>query len=98
MRQLQQAGVAAGIVETAEDMHQDPQFKHRNHFLTFDHPVIGPHAVDAVPFRLSKTPARQYLTDPCLGEHNAYVCTELLGMSDEEFASLVQDGIFGSVS
>jgi len=95
MRQLQQAGVAAGIVETAEDMHHDPQFKHRNHFLTFDHPLIGPHAVDAVPFRLSKTPAQQYLTDPCLGEHNAYVCTELLGMSDEEFVSLVQAGIFG---
>jgi len=82
-------------IETAEDMRHDPQFKHRNHFLTFDHQVIGLHAVDALPFRLSRTPARQYLPDPCLGEHNAYVCTELLGMSDEEFARLAQTGVFG---
>jgi len=95
MTMLQEAGVAAGVVETSEDMHHDPQFKHRNHFLIFDHPVIGPHAVDALPFRLSRTPARQYLADPCLGEHNAYVCTEVLGMSDEEFVELLQAGVFG---
>ena len=95
MERLQQAGVAAGIVETAEDMHHDPQFKHRNHFLLFDHPVIGPHPVDTLPLELSKSPARQYLTSPCLGEHNAYVCTEILGMSDEEFTRLFQAGVFG---
>jgi benzylsuccinate CoA-transferase BbsF subunit len=95
MRQLQQAGVAAGIVETAEDMQHDPQLKHRNHFLIFDHPVIGLHAVDAIPFRLSKAPAKQYFPDPCLGEYNAHVCMEILGMSDEEFLSLLQAGAFG---
>ena len=95
MVRLQEAGVAAGVVETAVDMHHDPQLGHRKHFLTFDHPVMGSHAVDALPFRLSKTPARQYLPDPCLGEHNAYICTEVLGMSDEEFLELVQAGVFG---
>jgi len=95
MEKLQQAGVAAGIVETAEDMHHDPQLKHRNHFLTFDHPVIGPHPVDALPPKLSKTPARQYMPPPCLGEHNAHVCTDILGMSDEEFVALMAEGVFG---
>jgi len=95
MSRLQQAGVAAGVVETAEDMHYDPQFKHRNHFLTFDHPVMGPHAVDALPPKLSKTPARQYRPPPCLGEHNAHVCTDILGMSDEEFVALMAEGVFG---
>ena len=95
MTKLQQAGVAAGIVETAEDMNHDPQFKHRNHFLTFDHSVIGPHAVDALPLKLSKTPARQYMPDPCLGEHNAHVCTDILGMLDEEFVALMAEGVFG---
>ena len=95
MSTLQQAGVAAGIVETAEDMHHDPQFKHRNHFLLFDHPIMGPHPINALPIKLSKSPARQYLPPPCLGEHNAYVCTEILGMSDEEFVNLLQTGVFG---
>jgi len=93
---LQAAGVPAGLVETAEDMHRDPQLKYRNHFLMYDHPVIGPHAVDALPFRFTDTPARQYLPDPCLGEHNAFVCTEILGMPDEEFARLLGNGTFGA--
>jgi len=95
MERLQRVGVAAGIVETAEDMHNDPQFRHRNHFVLIDHPVIGPHPVDTLPFKFSKTPARQYLPDPCLGEHNAYVCTEILGMSDEQFVRLFEAGVFG---
>jgi len=93
---LQQSGVAAGVVETAEDMHNDPQFKHRKHFLAFDnHPVIGRHTVSALPFRLSQTPAQQRSDAPCQGEHNAYVCTEILGMPDEEFAGLIGAGVFG---
>jgi crotonobetainyl-CoA:carnitine CoA-transferase CaiB-like acyl-CoA transferase len=95
MSRLQQAGVAAGVVARAEDVHCDPQFRLRRHFLTYDHPIIGLHDVDALPSRLSKTPARQYLREPCLGEHNAHVCTEILGMPDEEFVSLVQSGVFG---
>ena len=97
MNRLQEIGIAAGIVETAEDMYNDPQLKHRNHFLTFDHPVIGPHPVDALPPKLSKSPARQYRPEPCLGEHNAYVCTEILDMSDEEFIHMVEAGVFGQV-
>ena len=75
MNRLQEIGIAAGIVETAEDMHNDSQFKHRNHFLTFDHPVIGPHTVDALPPKLSKSPARQYIPEPSLSGHNTCVCT-----------------------
>jgi len=95
MTKLQEAGIAAGVVETAEDMHHDPQLQHRNHFLTFDHSVIGPHAVDALPPKLSKTPARQYMPEPCLGEHNAHVCTDILGISDAEFVALMAEGVFG---
>jgi benzylsuccinate CoA-transferase BbsF subunit len=40
------------------------------------------------PFVLSKTPA-DIRTGPLIGEHNHYVCTEILGMSDEEFIGLV---------
>jgi len=95
VEQLQTVGVPVGIVANAEDMHFDPQFRHRSHFLTFNHPVIGPHDVDALPFRLSSTPAKQYSPEPCLGEHNAHICTDVLGMSDEEFLGLLQSGVLG---
>jgi crotonobetainyl-CoA:carnitine CoA-transferase CaiB-like acyl-CoA transferase len=31
---------------------------------------------------------------PMLGEHNDYVYTKLLGMTDEEFVELMQEGVF----
>jgi len=95
MNLLQAAGIAAGVVETAGDMHNDPQLRHRQHFLEFEHPVMGKVCVDALPPRFSRTPARQYLPPPCLGEHNAYVCTELLKIPDEAFVDLMEKGVFG---
>jgi len=95
MKLLQDAGIAAGVVATAEDLHNDPQLRHRRHFLEFEHPVMGKVSVDALPFRFSRTPARQYLPPPCLGEHNAYICTEMLNMPDEEFVELIEKDVFG---
>jgi crotonobetainyl-CoA:carnitine CoA-transferase CaiB-like acyl-CoA transferase len=31
---------------------------------------------------------------PCIGEHNEYVYKELLGISDDEIANLVAEGVF----
>jgi benzylsuccinate CoA-transferase BbsF subunit len=45
-------------------------------------------------FQLSKTPARAYSPSPLLGEHTEQICTEMLGMSDEEFVNLMQEGVF----
>jgi crotonobetainyl-CoA:carnitine CoA-transferase CaiB-like acyl-CoA transferase len=97
MWRLQGAGVAAGVVENAQDQDMDPQFVLRRHYLTFEHPVMGKHQVDALPPRFSKTPARQYRSAPCLGEHNQQVCTEILGVTDEEFVALLAGGVFGPV-
>ena len=45
-------------------------------------------------FQLSKTPSRAWSPSPLLGEHTEYVCTKILGMSDDEFVSLMQEGTF----
>ena len=93
MASLQAAGVAAGILFNSEDFHHDPQLAHRGHFRVLDHPEIGPHSYDGPSFRLSKTPAELRMPAPCLGEHNEYVCCQLLGMSDEAFTALVKGGV-----
>jgi benzylsuccinate CoA-transferase BbsF subunit len=46
------------------------------------------------PFHLSETPNDLVKASPCLGEDNEYVCTQLLGLSDEKFLELLKENIF----
>ena len=94
MTMMQAAGVAAGVVQTMEDIvDHDPQLKEREFLIPLKHPVIGVFGHPTPPYKLSETRAH-VTTSPCLGEHTEYICTELLGMSDEEFVSLYRQGIF----
>ena len=81
--------------EDVEDIFNDPQLKHRDHFVILDNREIGPHSYNSPGFILSRTPAKPQLPAPCMGEHNAYVCTEILGLSDETFVELMSQGGFG---
>ena len=94
MLMMQAAGVPAGVVENAEDLlEHDPQLKAREFLKPLKHPDLGvfPHPTPA--YKLLKTEA-QVRTAPVLGEHTEYVCTQLLGMSADEFAALNQEGVF----
>ena len=94
MTRLQKAGVAAGVVENTADNFNDPQLKKRNIYWPMQHAEMGEFTHLGQSFQLSKTPARAYSPSPLLGEHTEQVCTEMLGMSDEEFVSLMQEGVF----
>jgi benzylsuccinate CoA-transferase BbsF subunit len=94
MTRLQKAGVAAGVVENAADVLHDPQLNQRNIFWKMQHAEMGEFTHLGQSFQLSKTPAKAYSPAPLLGEHTEKICTEMLGMSDEEFISLVQEGVF----
>ncbi|MFC1978246.1 CoA transferase, partial [Chloroflexota bacterium] len=93
MSMMQAAGVAAGVVETGEDLlEHDPQLRHRHFFWELDHPEIGKYRAAGPAFVLSKSP-REVRRAPLLGEHSEYVLKELLGTSDEEIAELVIEGV-----
>ena len=94
MYKLQKAGVPAGVVENGEDIQNDPQLAHRHYLWELEHPEIGKHSYEAPPFRLSKTPAELNKPGPCLGEDTEYVCTKILGISDELFIELLAEGVF----
>ena len=89
MAMMQQAGVAAGVLQTKEDlMENDPQLGHRNFFPKVDHPEMGEFFTMGPLYKLSKStyePKRA----PLIGEHNEYVFSEILHLSDEEIAELV---------
>jgi benzylsuccinate CoA-transferase BbsF subunit len=94
MMRLQAAGVAAGIVENSADLLQDPQLKERDIFWPEQHAEMGKFTHLGQSAMLSKTPAKAYSPSPLIGEHTEQICTEMLGMSDTEFVSLMQEGAF----
>jgi len=94
MERLQAVGVPTGIVSTAGDIFHDPQVNHREHFTVLDHPEIGEHSLSGINFKMWETPGRIERAGPCMGEHTRQVCTEFLGLSEEEFHELEQSGVF----
>ena len=93
MRMMQAAGVAAGVLENAEDMlEHDPQLKHRRFFRELDHPEVGVYRTPRPPYTLSRCEC-ELQRAPLLGEHNEYVLKEIADMSDDEIATLIVDGV-----
>ncbi|HEY78722.1 MAG TPA: CoA transferase [Dehalococcoidia bacterium] len=93
MTMMQEAGVPAGVVQNVEDIVDfDPQVKARELLLTLHHEVVGDYLHTRWPFIMSNTPP-DIKTGPLMGEHNHYICTEILGMSDEEFVELINEEV-----
>src|SRR5205814_6579465 len=68
--QCQAAGVRAMPVQSAEDrIEHDPQLRHREMYLEMEHPTLGRYRVQNAPFKLSETPAMNFLPSPMIGEH-----------------------------
>ena len=94
MQALQESGVAAGVVQNSEDLRNDPQLAHRQHYWTLDHPTMGPCCYDGPSFRLSHTPGELIKAAPTLGADTAYVWKTIVGLTDEEFTELLVEGAF----
>lgn len=93
MERLQAVGVRAGIVNTMKDLYSDPQLAHRKQWVELDHPEIGTMHYQRPPYLLSKTACGPERRDPLLGEHNDYFYLELLGLPDNEYRDLQQEGV-----
>lgn len=90
---LQGAGVPVHRTTTSSDAFADPQLQARGHFVTVEHPELGPVPIENSRMRLSTTPACITSPGPTFGQHNQRVLTEILGMSEEEFVELLVDGV-----
>ncbi len=90
---LQKEGIAAGVVQNAEDLARDSQLAARRFFISMKHPILGTIRSD----RSALWPWREKTADwkaaPRLGEDNRYVFMELLGRSESDFDSLIRKGI-----
>ena len=88
METLQAVGVPAAVVNTMADLYDDPQLAHRRFWMALPHAEFGTFHYQAGGFTLSDTPPDPRPPSPCLGQHNHYVFTHLLGLPEPEFEAL----------
>lgn len=94
MEMMQSAGVAAGVVATAEDSEKDPQLAAYDFFHEIEHPYLGRQKFFHPPgFTLSETKAELH-RPVFLGEHTEYICTEILGIPPDDFKKMAKEGVF----
>jgi benzylsuccinate CoA-transferase BbsF subunit len=94
MAKMQAVGVMAGVVQTMRDIvDNDPQLKEREFLLPIKNPVLGVFGHPTPAYKLTKTKAKVRHA-PSMGEHTEYVCLNILGLSDAEFAKLVAEDLF----
>jgi crotonobetainyl-CoA:carnitine CoA-transferase CaiB-like acyl-CoA transferase len=85
---FQDARVPCGIVNTVDQLLDDPQVKARDMILYADYPGLGKIPLPGIPVKLSSTPGDLHSLAPAIGEHNEEVYCGLLGMSTEKFRQL----------
>jgi formyl-CoA transferase len=89
-----QAGVPAGKIYRAADMLDDPHFQARESIVEIDHPRWGKLPMQNVFPRLSQTPGRvRRAASQTVGQDNAEVYGERLGLSAADLAALQAKGI-----
>lgn len=93
MRELQAAGVPAGVVQTAENLWHDVHLRARDYTVMMTHPDLGKVEHPGMSLRLHGTPGRIQRSVGRLGEANDAVFRGLLGLSPDEFSRLAKDGV-----
>ena len=89
-RLLQDAGVPAGAVQTAEDLWSDVHLRQRGFMVTLEHPETGRLEHPGIPVRLHDTPGQIQRPEPRLGEANEAVFRGLLGLKADELSRLIE--------
>lgn len=87
------ASVAAAPVTDMSDMAVDPHLAERGAIESVDHPVLGTVRMPGVLPRLTRTPGRIRHPGPPKGSSTDELYRELLGLSDDELASLQDEKV-----
>lgn len=83
--------VASGIY-TVEDILNDITYRERENIITVDDPDLGPVRMQNVIPKLANYTGTIWRSAPALGEDNAFVYGDLLGMPDERITQLSDEG------
>jgi crotonobetainyl-CoA:carnitine CoA-transferase CaiB-like acyl-CoA transferase len=93
MERCQALGAPVTAVFDVGEAAEHPHLQERGYVVELEDPELGPLRHLAAPFKLPASPGGPRRTAPRLGEHNAVVWGERLGLSADELARLADDGI-----
>jgi formyl-CoA transferase len=92
MERLAGAGVPCGAVLDSAEILENEHLRRRGMVVEVDHPTRGRMAIPGSPIRMSASPT-EVTRAPLLGEHNAKVYSQLLGLGEADLAALRRDGV-----
>ncbi|MBT4522617.1 MAG: CoA transferase [Halieaceae bacterium] len=95
MEKCQAAGCPITAVFTVAEAAEHPHLAARDYFVNIEHPELGEVKNLGAPFKLPASPGGPVTAAPLLGQHNAEVYGEILGLGAAEIAQLVSDGTIG---
>lgn len=93
LKLMDDSGVPAGKIFKAPDMLEDPHFAARDAVVDVQHDLFKNLKMQNAFPKLSETPGEVKWAGPELGQHNAEVYGQVLGMTADEISSLQDEGI-----
>jgi crotonobetainyl-CoA:carnitine CoA-transferase CaiB-like acyl-CoA transferase len=90
---LQQAGVPAGVVQTGEDLNNDPQLKARGFIVEVDNPRLGKVILPNFPLRFERAKLTRRWEFPVLGKDTETVLRDVVGYDAQTIAAHKKDGV-----
>jgi crotonobetainyl-CoA:carnitine CoA-transferase CaiB-like acyl-CoA transferase len=84
---------AIAPINSIADILEDPQYAARETITTVEHPMLGPLKMQNVIPKLDQTPGRIDHPGPELGADNREVYVGELGLTDDDLAELVEQGV-----
>jgi len=92
---MEAAGVPCGPINNIAEVFADPQVKSRQMRIELDHRNAGKVPLVGSPMKFSQTPVAYCQAPPTLGEHNAEILGQVLGLSEQQCLDLSAQGIVG---
>jgi crotonobetainyl-CoA:carnitine CoA-transferase CaiB-like acyl-CoA transferase len=91
--QLQRVGVPAGVVQTGEDLTNDPQLKDRGFIVAVENPRLGKVVLPNFPLHFANAQLTRRWEFPVLGRDTEAVLRDVVGYSAETVKELRDDGV-----
>ena len=90
---LQTAGVPCGVVQTGEDLCNDPQLKDRGFIVAVENPRLGRVVLPNFPLQFNNARLTRRWEFPVLGRDTEAVLRNVVGYSPETIAEYKRDGV-----